>query len=325
MVEPRFLSERRQLFTDGDLHIRRGALAAALEAPDPGDVPALLEAARLDPDPLSRSLAARAATASGTTASVLELRDLYRAATPEDRLAFIEAFSQASAVDNGGASELLWVVETQSGHEKVSAAGALFRSAQTEEARGQAAGALEAVIAGSGTTEERRLAIRLTFGNTPEFEKAFEVATKDADSEVQTLAWARLSYYPKYQKKARTALRDIFEHKPTARHQARQVLAELGDDSVKESLVEDLKAQSRTQRRVAALGLVRLGEYSDAATALGDADPNVRVATACAIVAEDSKPRSKPRRADNVSGESNISNFPPNSVVRAPAILEPRG
>jgi hypothetical protein len=270
-------------------------------------------------------LAARAATASGTTASVLGLRDLYRAATPEDRLAFIEAFSQASAVDNGGASELLWVVETQSGHEKVSAAGALFRSAQTEEARGQAAGALEAVIAGSGTTEERRLAIRLTFGNTPEFEKAFEVATKDADSEVQTLAWARLSYYPKYQKKARTALRDIFEHKPTARHQARQVLAELGDDSVKESLVEDLKAQSRTQRRVAALGLVRLGEYSDAATALGDADPNVRVATACAIVAEDSKPRSKPRRADNVSGESNISNFPPNSVVRAPAILEPRG
>ncbi len=46
------------------------------------------------------------------------------------------------------------------------------------------------------------------------------------------------------------------------------------------------KARYRT---VAAVGLLRLGDYSQAATALADDDPVVRTAVACTVLSSESR------------------------------------
>lgn len=61
---------RRAAFLHGDLRVRRAALHAGLAAPEERDLDAALEAARLDPDPLVRSLGVRLAGAIGTRRAV---------------------------------------------------------------------------------------------------------------------------------------------------------------------------------------------------------------------------------------------------------------
>ena len=61
---------RRQFMRDGDLRVRRAAVHAALARPVPEDSTDLAEAARLDPDPLVRSLAVQALGTLGKAPAV---------------------------------------------------------------------------------------------------------------------------------------------------------------------------------------------------------------------------------------------------------------
>ncbi|MEI9947665.1 MAG: hypothetical protein WDO74_01450 [Pseudomonadota bacterium] len=68
---------RKAFFVDPDERVRRAAFATALDVRDAGELEALLEAARVDPDPQSQSLAIRAAGAIGGERAVLSLKDLW--------------------------------------------------------------------------------------------------------------------------------------------------------------------------------------------------------------------------------------------------------
>ena len=67
--------------------------------------------------------------------------------------------------------------------------------------------------------------------------------------------------------------------------QARAALAAAGDAGVQKQLVDLLGSPKAHTRTVAAQGLLALGDYQKAATALADDDPGVRTAVACAVLA----------------------------------------
>jgi hypothetical protein len=75
--------------------------------------------------------------------------------------------------------------------------------------------------------------------------------------------------------------------KEESARRARLALADAADASVESALRADLGAPAVPHRREAALGLIRLGRLSSAATALGDNDPSLRMEVACAILATD--------------------------------------
>jgi HEAT repeat protein len=68
--------------------------------------------------------------------------------------------------------------------------------------------------------------------------------------------------------------------------EARAALAAIGDHSVVAALVEDVERGHPYRRQTAALALFRLGEASKAARALADADPGVRIAVSCGVLAQ---------------------------------------
>ncbi|MCC6553026.1 MAG: hypothetical protein IT372_08395, partial [Polyangiaceae bacterium] len=103
---------RRERMLDGDEAVRVAALRAAIIAADPGDRDAVLEAARLDPQPMARTLAIRAAGAIGGEAVVLALRDVWVLADEPSREAIADAWVAPRAVDAGGRSQLLWAIAT---------------------------------------------------------------------------------------------------------------------------------------------------------------------------------------------------------------------
>ena len=84
---------RRAFYVDPDERVRREALHSALEAQDPADLTVLLETARLDPDPMSRSIATRAVGMIGGAQASLGLEDLWPGADEAEELAIVEAWS----------------------------------------------------------------------------------------------------------------------------------------------------------------------------------------------------------------------------------------
>jgi HEAT repeat protein len=65
---------------------------------------------------------------------------------------------------------------------------------------------------------------------------------------------------------------------------AREALAAQADPTVRPALLQDLNATRPDLRQSAALGLTRLGDFENAATALADDDADVRTSVACAII-----------------------------------------
>src|SRR5262245_30283320 len=86
---------RRKLMTDPYAEVRRAALRASAVAADRRDGQAVLEAARLDPDPKARLEAIAAAGAIGTRDVVLALGDLWQRADEEQRIAIVGAWKTA--------------------------------------------------------------------------------------------------------------------------------------------------------------------------------------------------------------------------------------
>jgi HEAT repeat protein len=272
---------RRKYFVDPDERVRRAALRAAIDKSSKDDLDPLLEAARLDPDSLSRSLATRAVGAVGGDRAVLALRDHWARADEPTRITIVDAWSMPATFNNGGEHELVTVAETKSGPVAISAADALARIHGASQATGVAV-LIRAVK--EGTEAERRLAIQLVPLDDADARGAVESATKDTDKEVRVMALARLAGDPKAKKTALDGLRDLAKSDDDIGLQARAALAAAGDRGVKKQLVGLLVAEKARTRTVAAKGLLDLGEYPSAATALADDDPQVRTAVACAVL-----------------------------------------
>src|SRR5690606_12636981 len=194
-VAPAHALLRRKFFEDPDERVRRAALHAALSARAPGDLAELLEAARLDPDPLSRSLATRAVGSIGGKDAVLRLGDRWARADEDVRAVIIEAWAMPRALQSGGERELVRVAETETGQLALAAAHALFRV--SHEFKKLGAQVLARAIA-DGTRQERQLAIRLASVDDPELRPAVITASKDADPYVKLMAHAKLVTLPEH-------------------------------------------------------------------------------------------------------------------------------
>jgi HEAT repeat protein len=284
---------RRHFFTDPDERVRRAALSSALEAREPAELDALLEAARLDPDPQSQSLAARAAGAVGGERAVLALKDIWAQAEDELRIAIVDGWMEHASFVAGGERELALAAESASGLASVSASHALVRSGGSEAAPANAR--LRRYML-DGSDDEKRLALSVAPIDA-ENTAALEEASKKASPELRALALTRLASVPAERNSAIVALRALAAQKPgsladqRAHDAAVSALATAGDTSVQAGLVKDLTDKDRQTRARAAHALTALGDYSDAATALGDDDASLRSEVACTILARESARR----------------------------------
>jgi hypothetical protein len=281
-VAPKFAQLRRGYMVDPDERVRRAALAAAVAAPDPDDLDVALETTRLDPDALSRSLAAQTAGAVGGSRVALALRDYWARADEPTRLMFIEAWAMPRTFATGGREALLWVAETAGGLPAVAAAHALAEVGGESASAG--VGALLRAMR-EGTVEERRLALRLAPFADADVRAELWKAAKERDRAVQVMALARLVGAPSERERARPELRKLAAGKDTVAVQARAALAAAGDVAMLGPLEQQLRQGTSHERRVAALSLLELGRYAAAAPALADDDPAVRIEVACSMLA----------------------------------------
>ena len=284
---------RKAFFVDPDERVRRAAFRTALSVHDSSELEALLESARVDPDPQSQSLAIRAAGAVGSERAVLALKDLWALADDTTRIAIVDAWSEPASFVSGGARELTLAAESGAGLAAVSASYALTR-----------AGGAEAVIANArlrrdildGSDDAKRLALSVAPMNA-ENEAAIAQAAKEASPELRVVALTRLTSVEARRRDALRVLREIANAKPSseselrAQSDARSALSIAGDASVKGALLKDLHDQAVEKRARAARGLTNLGDYSNAATALGDDDANLRSEIACSLLARETAQR----------------------------------
>lgn len=273
--------QRLAFFTDPDERVRRAALLSAVAAPDERDTESLLEASRVDPDPLARSLAIRALGRIGSERAVVALKDRWERADETLRLAIVDAWGQPQAQEHGGKAQLVRLVETGEGLPALQAAAILLGA--KDEVREGASQKLFAA-ARDGALDERRRALSLLPRNAPETLELLRQASDDPDPEVQVIALARRLDVSSETEAARNALRKLARGRGSAALQARAALAAAGDGTVKELLLEQLRDERASHRKLAALGLLRLGQTNDAAPILADENPSTRTEVACQLL-----------------------------------------
>lgn len=278
---------RRARMLDGDQEVRVAALRAAIAAADPRDREAVLEAARLDPYPLARTLAIRAAGAIGGDVVVLALRDLWALSDEPGREAIAEAWAAPRAIDAGGREQLLWAIATQRGAPAIAAARALVRIGG--EGAGDAVSFLLEAIR-SSQSRDRVYAILSAPIEDPEVRAALAEARRDPDEAVVFAAHARILEAPPRLVAARERadavawMMRLAAGASTRAVRARGVLARANVRAAVPLLERDVRSNEIPVREAAGIGLVDLGEIPRAALLLADPDPQVRTSVACAIL-----------------------------------------
>ncbi|HEY5376439.1 MAG TPA: hypothetical protein VIK01_22320 [Polyangiaceae bacterium] len=279
---------RKRFFADPDERVRRAAFAAAYDARDAGELTPLLEAARVDPDAQSQSLAARAAGSIGGERAVLSLKDLWAQGDDALRIAIVDAWTERASLVSGGARELS-AVSDSGGVPAVSAAYALLRAGGAESA--PAGAHLRRAIL-EGTDDEKRLALNVAPLDAAN-EAAIVLASQKASAELRVVAFARLATLPARHNEAIVQLRNLANARASSdaelrtRDAAVSALAQAGDQSVGATLVKNLSSADLQTRWHAARALTSLGDYGNAATALADEDASLRADVACAILARE--------------------------------------
>lgn len=280
---------RKAFFVDPDERVRRAAFRTALAVHDARELEALLDAARVDPDPHSQSSAIVAAGSVGGERAVLALKDLWAQADDLTRIAIVDAWSQHASFVSGGARELTLAAETDVGLAAVSAAYALSRAGGAEAAFANAR--LLRYIA-DGSEDQKRLALNVAPMN-PETEATIAKAAKEAGPELGVVALTRLTSVEARRNDAIRALREIANAKASSESELRaqsdalSALAVAGDTSIRPTLVKNLSDPAVEQRSRAARGLTNLGDYRNAATALADDDADLRSEIACSVLARE--------------------------------------
>lgn len=282
-------SARRARLLDGDQAIRAAALRASADAGDPGDTEALLEAARLDPYPLARTLAVRAvAKTSGGEHAVLALRDLWNQADEDLRQSIADAWGTERNIDAGGRRELHWAAEHGRGAAAIAAAGALSR--WKGEGWNEAIGVLTRAIQ-DGPTKDRVFAIGVAPAHEPPIEEALRKAIDDKDDAVAVAASWRLlggigRDIPEAKDRKAILTRLLgFAKEPTTRgFQAQKALARAGERGILPFLDKQVGLADTRARETTGVAFVDLREWGKAVGFVADADQGVRAAVACAIL-----------------------------------------
>ena len=277
-------ARRRALMLHGEAEVRRAALAAAADGADAGDVPALAEAARLEPDAAARAIAIRALGRIGGAPSVSALADLYPAASPEARREIIRAWASPRSFAAGGREELEDLTAGSAGEPAVLAAVELERLAP--QASSLAAAALVKAIEGPAR-EVRLLALELSPWSEPDVRAAILAAQKHKEADTRVVALLRAAEEGGLDAAGSHELEGLASDTLTpVGAVARAALAELGKRGVDKALRADLDAKTQDRRTLAALSLLALEDWAGAARALGDDSPEVRRAVACQVLAE---------------------------------------
>lgn len=274
---------RDQALQDPDARVRQAALLSVLQAPAQEHRDALVGLLRRAPDPLSRQRAAKALGILGGDESYRALTDAWPHADVELRLAIINAFAQRMTFDAGGADQLIALAQSAPGIVGVAAAVSLAKG-QTD-ARNHGTARITRTLE-SGSSEEQRLALTAAEWSLPEQAKQLVRLGLRGDELVRVAALERWLERPDHQWTAITYLRELSVPATSAAILARSVLAERKDWSIAPQLREQQRYASLAVRAQAARDLLRLGDYSAVALSLVDDAPQVRLKTACWVLAE---------------------------------------
>lgn len=269
---------RRERIADADERVRIQALAAAMQARDPDDADALLEAARLDPSPTARIMALRAAGSLGSAEVASRLRDLWSNASEADRRAIVEAWGTPNTARTGGIEQLRRVIETESGPAAILAATML---ADLSDDSATTAKAFLARSITSGPHRDRILAIR----RAPLTDEAILVALREAAGDpeisVRSAALGRLTQSPADRDDALAGLAALAENGALT---AAVALARAKDPRAIAHLRKAIATPDPELRATVGKSLVEAGEYPSAAELLGDDSAKVRAEVGCALL-----------------------------------------
>jgi hypothetical protein len=290
---------RRKLMIDNYAEVRRAALRAAAQAGDRRDGRAVLEAARLDPDPQARLAAIAAAGAIGTREVVLALGDLWQRAEEEERLAIVAAWktsykkSEAPCAGSERAQgpciaheRLANVSQTDKGMAAVAASLALLEVTpdKADAQAGIASSVIERLI-DEAPSRVRVAAIVSAPLSWPSLLEAIVDASKTSDERVQAAAFGRMTELGgKERTRALKALRKLARGEGESAEEARRALVAARDASVVPLLSGEARAKSAFSRGRAAERYAKLGAVDKALALLGDQDAHVRSRAACALV-----------------------------------------
>ncbi|MEP7124207.1 MAG: hypothetical protein ABJE95_24990 [Byssovorax sp.] len=289
---------RRKLIVDADQAVRLAALRASEHAASASDTDVVLDAARVDPFPMARAVAVRAAGAIGGERVVLALKDLWAAADPLLREAIADAWGTPASIDAGGRRELSWAAETQGGAPAIAAAYALVRAGNhatpmpTGPGVAEAIGVIERAIK-SGVTHERTFAITIAPLSAPALQNAVIEASKDVDEDVALAATVRRLDTAAGQGGASPADRPALTAKLLAAASsgekmrglvARNALARLGVRELLPLLDKEASSPDAQLRKAAGTAFVALGELPRAAVLAADTDARVRDGVACSLL-----------------------------------------
>ncbi|MBM4357460.1 MAG: hypothetical protein FJ096_05045 [Deltaproteobacteria bacterium] len=309
---------RRAAMLDVHREVRRAGLAAARDAADPGDVAALLDAARRDPDQALRVLAIEAIARGRALDGVIGLTDLWPTASEDERLAIVRAWadlwrpepgtaaSSAARPSEGAPSRiedvafeaLRRVVESDSGLPSFIAAAEILEGSpahRTHPALVSAeGGALATLVRGIESASAPVIVdvIEVAPLARPRVREAVAAASKSENPLVAVAALARLLETSALETtELRTAaLTTLDKHAQGNGDEAQaalDALVRLGDGRARAQVDKRLKAEAPEQRREAAVALIALGDRRAAAQLLADADVTVRLSVACALIAAD--------------------------------------
>lgn len=268
---------------DPDLRVRRAALRAALDARSAADLPALTEAARLDPDRVCRGFALEAIGQIGDELAIARLRELWAQADERERMDIVRIWARAYA--QGGHQQLGWVLSTQTGLARLAAASAVADKAVPEGAWGD--DLLVAAIV-SGPREEMRYVAEHA-PKTARVKAALEEALQAKDeSKAGWAAVALLRSNPKHER-ALVRLRALkLSAEQTIADMARFNLAALGEPDALSWVLAQAKAKEGERRLMAGLVIWADGSRTMApalvAPLLADSDASVRTRFACRVL-----------------------------------------
>jgi hypothetical protein len=269
---------RRRSYVDADERVRLAALRAALEASDPADASPLLETARLDPNRLAQSLAARAAGGIGSSQVVIGLRDLYATADEGLRQSIVDGWSRPAAAAAGGVRELEQTASNERGSPAIEAAAKLVALG----GEGAALGTAVLVRAmNTGLARDRVLAINAAPLNDARVVSELESIEHGSDPTLRAAALARLAEIPGARARVLAELRTMAEHGATP---ALFALVRARDRAAALMLTARLASPKPDERLAAGRALTDLGESTRAADLLADPDARVRMTLSCAIL-----------------------------------------
>ena len=292
LVRERDFEARGKALVDPSAKVRRAAMRASGQAKDARDVPALLEAARVDPDMMARSEAVRAIARidprGGDTAQ--RLHDLWQNADDALREDIAHAYVSTNIAASGGSEELRVLLAAKHGPGVISAAAFVIMRPDAkfdDETRKSAISIIVRTI-DEAPRRERLLAIAMAPLSNADVRAAVKRAADETnDLESRESALSKLLEVPSEHEAAKRAL-IAFASPNTEEHLARRArlaLAADGELAVQGWIEADLKSSDPSTRLLAANALASLHRVARAAPLLADPDAHVRTSAACTVLA----------------------------------------